>query len=97
MKEEIKTLLLPIAQIAGIEKMFCENLEKLENETLKKIFEKNNFRTIGIYSSWFSHTIGEFKVRKPCGSKNNCYSLNYLIELKLIFTKLDEGSPSNNF
>lgn len=39
--------------------------------TLKKIFEKNNFRTIGIYSSWFSHTIGEFKVRKPCGAKNN--------------------------
>ena len=26
-----------------------------------------------------------------------CYFLNYLIELKLIFIKLYEGSPSNNF
>ena len=34
-----------------------------------------------------------------CSVKNisRCYSLNYLIELKLIFTKLNERSPSNNF
>ena len=48
MKEEIKTLLLPIAQIAGIEKMFCENIEKLENETLKKIFEDVLAAVVGI-------------------------------------------------
>lgn len=39
--------------------------------TLKNIFEKNNFRITGIYSNWFSQIISQFKIRKPCGAKNN--------------------------